>query len=88
MEHTNQTGKLLSALVLGALAGAALGILLAPDSGSNTRSKLFDGAKDLADELKQKIKDKADAMRGKAESTLDEMNTTMKQKADSFNIHN
>lgn len=33
------------------LAGVAIGILVAPDKGSNTRNKLIDGFNDVADEL-------------------------------------
>lgn len=53
MKNTSN-GKLAGALVLGAVVGAAVGILFAPDKGANTRKKIMNGAKDLADDIKQK----------------------------------
>jgi gas vesicle protein len=55
MKNSN-LAKILSALVVGAAAGATLGILFAPGKGSDTRSKLFKKAKDLADELNRKTR--------------------------------
>ena len=50
----NDTGKIIMALLVGAAAGAALGILFAPAKGEETRKKLVDGANDLASQLKDK----------------------------------
>ena len=39
----------IGAFLGGAVAGAALGILLAPEAGENTRNKLTDAVKDFCD---------------------------------------
>jgi gas vesicle protein len=67
MENSNDTGKLIGAVVIGAIVGAALGVLFAPDKGSVTRKKLMGGAKDLADDLKQKMMEDANVFRARAE---------------------
>jgi len=67
MENLNGTVKLVGALVIGALAGTAIGILFAPERGSKTRSNIVDGAKDLASDIKKKMTNEAAALRQKAE---------------------
>jgi gas vesicle protein len=52
MSNSNDTGKLIGAVLLGAAVGAAIGVLMAPDKGSETRKKLVKGLRDLADDLK------------------------------------
>ena len=66
METLKDTGKVVGALVLGALVGVTLGVLFAPDKGSKTRSRLMGGAKDLADDVKQKMREEAEAFRARA----------------------
>lgn len=44
----------LIALFTGLAAGVALGLLFAPEKGSDTRDKLSDSLKDLGDSLKEK----------------------------------
>jgi gas vesicle protein len=52
----NNNTKLILALVGGAAVGAVLGVLFAPDKGSETRRKIFDTAKDLASTLEKKMR--------------------------------
>ena len=50
----NDNTKVLVALLAGVAAGAALGILFAPDKGSETRDRLNDALKDLGDAIKDR----------------------------------
>lgn len=45
--------KTLIALVAGVAAGVALGLLVAPDKGSETRDKLSESLKNLGDSIKE-----------------------------------
>ncbi len=56
------TGKILLGVLAGAAAGAILGILLAPDKGSETRKKLVKKGEDYADALKDKYDDLVDGL--------------------------
>jgi len=49
----NNTAKILAAFAIGAAAGAIAGILLAPDKGAETRRKLSEEGKKLAEGLKK-----------------------------------
>lgn len=48
----NSNSKTVIALLAGLAAGAVLGILFAPDTGSETRDKLSDSIKDITDSFK------------------------------------
>ena len=50
----NDNTKVVVALLAGVAAGAALGILFAPEKGSETRDRLNDALKNLSDAIKDR----------------------------------
>lgn len=61
MKNSIETGKVVLAMMVGVLAGAAMGILFAPYKGSRTRNRLVRKAKILAKDLKKKKKEEENA---------------------------
>lgn len=56
----SRSSRTLWAFIVGAAAGAVVGILYAPDKGENTRNKLYFKLNKYRDELKQLINDIVD----------------------------
>lgn len=54
--------KILLALLSGAAAGAAMGLLFAPNKGKDTRKKLVRNAQRFADTVKETAEDSLDAL--------------------------
>lgn len=54
--------KLIGALIVGAAAGAVLGVLFAPDKGSETRKKLAKSTDKLINQLSDKIDEGKEAL--------------------------
>jgi gas vesicle protein len=59
-------GSILAGLVIGGIIGAGTMLLLAPQSGRETREQLQQGAIDLKDRATDTVRDTADQVRGKA----------------------
>ena len=51
------TGKVLLGILAGAATGATLGILFAPDKGTNTRKKISKTGEDYLNNLRNKFED-------------------------------
>jgi gas vesicle protein len=54
--------KVLIGLLAGLAAGAALGLLFAPEKGTETRDRLSQSLKDLGDSIKDKAADEINAL--------------------------
>ena len=72
------SGKVLLGILAGLATGATLGILFAPDKGSNTRKKISKSGEDYLNNLKNKVEDflvkatnELEYVKGEAEDLLD-----------------
>ncbi|MCF6131439.1 YtxH domain-containing protein [Flavobacterium wongokense] len=77
---SNNNGNGLLALLAGAAIGAAVGVLFAPDKGSETRKKMKEGLDDLKDQAKSKWDNLDDETKQKFSDTKD----NLKEKVDDF----
>ena len=68
---SNTSGNSLLALLTGALVGAGIGILYAPDKGTKTREKIKDGFQDAKDDLKQKLDEVTEQLKSKLTHSKD-----------------
>ena len=66
-EDGYSTGSIFLSFLLGGVVGAAVALLLAPESGRETRHKI----KEFAGDMKDKVRDYADDVTGKVTSTVE-----------------
>lgn len=62
------SGKVVSAAILGLATGAILGILFAPEKGTDTRKKIAKKSKESIEDMKAKYEDIIGSMSSKLES--------------------
>ncbi len=78
MEKSNNTGKIVGAMLIGAVIGGALGILFAPNKGSETRRKLSAKGEDLTDAMKDKFNEFLEEIKVEVEAAKDKATEYMK----------
>ena len=85
MQNSKQISSVIGALIVGAAAGAALGILFAPHKGSKTRKRLTGKATDLVKNLKQQAKDQVKLLQENTEKLEDQASKHIAQTAKNIN---
>ena len=74
----NDNSKVVIALLAGLAAGAALGILFAPDKGTETRDKLTDSLKKLGDSIRETAANEIDNLVGFKDKVVDNIKSKIK----------
>jgi len=79
-KYMSNNSKLMMGFLVGAAVGGALGLLLAPDKGSETRRKIMETGNDLGDSIagfgdsvKDKFNEVVDGVKGSFSKTKNSM---------------
>ena len=74
----NDNSKVIIALLAGLAAGAALGILFAPEKGEETRDRLSESLKNLGDTIKETAAAEIDNLVGLKDKVVESIKTKIK----------
>ena len=80
----NDNSKVVIALLAGLAAGAALGLLFAPEKGSDTRDKLSQALKDLGDSNRDKAAEEIDNLTGLKDKVVDSIKSKLSDAEDEY----
>ena len=80
----NDNSKVVIALLAGLAAGAALGMLFAPDKGSETRDKLSESLKNLGESIKETAANEIDNLVGLKDKILENIKGKIQSAQDEY----
>jgi gas vesicle protein len=85
MAHSNGGGEFFAGLIIGGLVGAAVALLMAPQSGEETRAQIRDVSlelKERADETVAETREKAEAITADARRRAEEIIADARSRAE------
>lgn len=75
----NTSAKVLGGFLAGAALGAVAGILLAPDTGANTRTKVVDESKRLTDKITESLSKSLGLISKEAKQKIEESKSVLEE---------
>jgi gas vesicle protein len=82
MNLTNDPKNLIGGFIAGAAVGIAIGMLLAPSEGRQTRQKIVDGSLKLKDDLVGTVNESIEKLKDQFAGKIDQLAKEGKQKVD------
>jgi gas vesicle protein len=80
----NDSSKVLVGLLAGLAAGAALGLLFAPEKGTETRDKLSQSLKDLGDTIRDRTADEINNLSAFKDKVVSSVKGKVQEAEDEF----